>query len=311
MGPLDKGVSVNIDRRDFTIGAGSALAMSTVSGAVPAAQLKAADGINERRDMAIDPLSLLITGAGSGFGRDLSLKLAARGHRVIATVELPAQVTQLRQAAQTLGIELQVEKIDILNERDRHRIASFEVDVLINNAGIGESGAVVDIPVDVIRSQFETNVFSAFDLTQKFAKKLISEKRRGKIIFISSVVGIFSQQYAGAYSGSKHAIEALAQALQQELKSHGIQVQCINPGPHATGFNDRMMESYKSWFDPAGAVIDHRPLAVDFKQFDPQTAIGPMIEIIESKGGNFRNVVPESFVAATKSLQAKVWDLKV
>ncbi|MEX7582753.1 SDR family NAD(P)-dependent oxidoreductase, partial [Stenotrophomonas maltophilia] len=74
--------------------------------------------------MAIDPLSLLITGAGSGFGRDLSLKLAARGHRVIATVELPAQVTQLRQAAQTLGIELQVEKIDILNERDRHRIAS-------------------------------------------------------------------------------------------------------------------------------------------------------------------------------------------
>ncbi|WP_038825627.1 SDR family NAD(P)-dependent oxidoreductase, partial [Pseudomonas aeruginosa] len=109
---------------------------------------------------------------------------SARGiPRVIATVELPAQVTQLRQAAQTLGIELQVEKIDILNERDRHRIASFEVDVLINNAGIGESGAVVDIPVDVIRSQFETNVFSAFDLTQKFAKKLISEKRRGKIIF--------------------------------------------------------------------------------------------------------------------------------
>lgn len=253
---------------------------------------------------------ILITGAGSGFGMYTALELASRGHQVIATVEIPAHVTALRKMAQERNVELRVEKVDISKEQDRKFAASIDADILFNNAGLAEGGAVAEMPVDVIRHEFETNVFSALDLTQKFIRRLVDEKRQGKIIFMSSVVGFFSPAFTGAYSASKHAVEAIAESLYEELKPFGIKVATINPGPYLTGFNDRMLEAPKVWYDPKVNFIDHAKLAFPGEQFDPRSAIGDIVNVIENDNGKFRTVLPSNFEGVVKQFQANAWARK-
>lgn len=298
----------NVTRRHFIIGSGAALATGFVHDVIASAEkLSHAVGHPDRKEINTMRKTVLITGAGTGFGRDVSLKLAEKGHRVIATVELPSQVTQLRNEAATRNLSLQVEKIDILNERDRHFASSLDVDVLLNNAGIAEAGAVAEMPLDVFRSQFETNVFSSLDLTQRFIKNFVSNKRKGKIIFVSSVAGLIGGDFTGAYCASKHAIEAIAEALHTELKPFGIKVATVNPGPYLTGFNDRMMESFKNWYDPHKNFIDHSKLKFPFEQFDPAEMVDKIVEVVEQDSGKFRNLLPQSFIDIVKKSQQDAW----
>ncbi|CAI0709913.1 Uncharacterized oxidoreductase SAV2478 [Serratia entomophila] len=253
--------------------------------------------------------TVLVTGAGSGFGRDVSLALAARGHQVIAGVQLTPQVTQLLEAAKQRGVTLQVEKLDILDQRDREYAWKWNIDVLFNNAGIAEAGAIAEIPIDVLRSQFETNVFSSMALTQGFIKQMVGRKS-GKIVFVSSVAGLLTGAFTGAYCASKHALEAIAEALHMELADFGVKVATINPGPYLTGFNDRMMESYRKWYDPKVNFIDHSNLKFPFDQFDPQEMVDKMVSVIEEDDGLFRNLLPASFVDVVKNDQSNGWTRK-
>lgn len=255
-----------------------------------------------------DKKKILITGCGTGFGRDVAMLLAERGHTVIATVQLPAQVTQLRQLAKEKNVNLQVEKVDILDERDQNMASKFDIDVLLNNAGIAEAGAVAEMPMDIFRSQFETNVFSNLALTQKVIKQMVNKKKKGKIIFVSSVAGLIGGDFTGAYCASKHAIESIAEALYNELKPFDIKIATINPGPYLTGFNDRMMESFKNWYDPDKNFIDHSKLKFPFEQFDPSEMVNKMVEVIEQDNGKFRNLLPEEFITIVKETQEKAWD---
>ncbi|WP_312808569.1 SDR family oxidoreductase [Corynebacterium variabile] len=175
----------------------------------------------------------LITGAGSGFGREISLRLAEQGHDVIAGVEIIAQVNTLRAEARDRGVELRVEKLDVTDEGDRAKALDWGVDVLLNNAGISEGGATVDLPAEVIRRQFEVNVFGPVLLTQGIAKQM-GAKKAGRIVFMSSVAGLTVDPFTGAYAGSKHAVEAFADALDQELAEYGVTVATINPPPDST-----------------------------------------------------------------------------
>ena len=92
--------------------------------------------------------TVLITGAGSGFGRGVALGLARQGHRVIAACHIWPQVTELRAEAAREGVEMRVIKLDVLSEIDRNHALSFDFDVLFNNAGIMESGPVAELPAD-------------------------------------------------------------------------------------------------------------------------------------------------------------------
>ena len=100
--------------------------------------------------------TILITGAGSGFGEGAALALAKKGHTVIAGVEIAPQKTSLLEKAEKAGIKLQAEVLDIKNERDREAIFRNDIDVLINNAGIMETGPVAEFPMEIVRSNFET-----------------------------------------------------------------------------------------------------------------------------------------------------------
>ncbi|MBR1194191.1 SDR family oxidoreductase [Bradyrhizobium sp. AUGA SZCCT0240] len=311
---------MDTNKREFMTGVASGVfaamaGASTMPANASAAQFADASGLNKSTNRANqdskvrgNDKKILITGAGSGFGRNVALRLASRGHDVIASVELPSQVTSLRDAAKQQGVVLRVEKINILHERDREFASSLDVDILLNNAGTGEGGSVAEMPIDVIRSQFETNVFSSLDLTQKVVRRLIDNRRSGKIIFMSSVVGLFTPPFTGAYSASKHALEAIAESLHSELKPYGIKVATINPGPYLTGFNDRMMEAYKVWYRPQQNFIDHSKLAFPSDQFDPNTATDGIVQVVESDSGKFRTVLPANFVEITKKFQASAWD---
>src|ERR1700733_221382 len=195
---------------------------------------------------------ILITGAGSGFGEGTALGLTQKGNSVIAAVQTWPQVTALREKARSLGLEtLRVEKLDLLDPYDVARAVSWEFDVLVNNAGIGEGGPISEIPVDLVRRNFEVNVFAQLDLTQRVVKRWIRSKKRGKVVFLSSVLGVLSPPMVGTYSATKHAVQAIAEAMQDELRPFGIQVQTINPGPFLTGFNETMVEAAYQWVNDA------------------------------------------------------------
>ena len=176
--------------------------------------------------------NILITGAGSGLGEGAAIGIASGGHEVIAACQAWPQVTALRSRAKTMSLQsLRVEKLDLLDPYDAKHACSWDFDILVNNAAIAEGGPIAEIPLDLVRRNFEVNVFAPLALTQQVVKKWVDTKTQGKVVFISSMGGLFSPPGFACYAATKHAIEAIAEAMQAELKPCGIQVQTINPEP--------------------------------------------------------------------------------
>lgn len=115
--------------------------------------------------------TVVITGAGSGLGREAAIELAKRGHSVIATTMYEKQAQEINTLANDRRIDLKSFKLDINLENDRNKLKELDFDVLINNAAIGDSGSIADISVDRIENVFETNVFSNIKITQVALKK--------------------------------------------------------------------------------------------------------------------------------------------
>ncbi|MBS1089723.1 SDR family oxidoreductase [Gluconobacter wancherniae] len=255
--------------------------------------------------------TVLITGAGTGFGYEVALRLAGQGLNVIAGVEIVAQVHALEQEAKARGVSLQVEKLDVTHDGDRRRAATWDIDILLNNAGISEGGSVADIPAENLRRQYEVNVIGPVMLTQMVVKKM-AKRKKGKIVFMSSVAGLTTDPFAGAYSSSKHAIEAIASALDQEMKEFGIAVATVNPGPFLTGFNDRMFETWKTWEDdPSTRLFDYSKIAFPHEQYDPEPVFETTIGVITGAIDSYRNVEPKDIISQQREKLDEMWTSKV
>lgn len=252
-------------------------------------------------------MTYLITGAGTGLGKGVAKGLAERGKQVIAAVETAEEVPALIKEAQYQRLDLQVEKLDITDPEDRERAAGWDVDVLVNNAGISLGGALIDVPEEFLRRQFEVNVFGTILLTQVIARRMVG-KGKGKIIFVSSVHGLMADPFSGPYCGSKYALEAFGESLAKELQELDVQVQMINPGPYLTGLNDREYEAWQHWDDdPSHRLFDYEQLAFPYEQLDPDGAIEEMIEIISGGSNDYRNVIPKALVTVAKKRQRDLW----
>ena len=193
--------------------------------------------------------AVVITGAGSGLGREAAIELAKRGHSVIATTMYEKQAQEINTLANDRRIDLKSFKLDINLENDRNKLKELDFDVLINNAAIGDSGSIADISVDRIENVFETNVFSNIKITQVALKNMI-ENKRGRVIFLSSLAGRISIPFLGPYCASKFAIEGFASSLRKEMKKLddvNIQIGIIEPGAYATGFNKENNEKKYEW----------------------------------------------------------------
>ena len=252
--------------------------------------------------------TILITGAGTGFGKEIALRLASQGHDVIAGVEIIAQVNSLRFEAKARGADLRVEKLDVTDPDDRQHAWTWDVDVLLNNAGVSEGGSTVDIPEDRLFRQFDVNVFGPVLLTQRFAKRMAA-RRRGRIVFMSSVAGLTTDPFTGAYSGSKHAVEAFADALDQELAEFGVTVATVNPGPFLTGFNDTMFEEWKTWGDdPSQRLFDYSELSFPHEQYDPEPVFETTIKVLLGQDTRYRHVLPEEMEPEVRQQVDGFWD---
>ncbi|QXE38762.1 SDR family oxidoreductase [Streptomyces sp. GMY02] len=254
---------------------------------------------------------VLITGAGTGFGYEAAMRLAEKGFDVIATVEIYGQVQTLKRQAAERGVSLEVEKLDVTNDGDRRKALNWGVEILVNNAGVGEGGSTVDIPVPNIRHQFEVNVTGPLLLTQGIAKQMV-ERGAGRIVWVSSREGLNVNPFTGIYSASKHAVEAIAETMAYELQEHNIEVATVNPGPFLTGFNDRMFQTWESWEDdPSQRLFDYSKLAFPRAQFDPEAVYATLTSVAAGEVNSFRNLEPKSMIEETKQLQQVPWERKV
>ncbi|MBE8712612.1 SDR family oxidoreductase [Sphingobacterium hungaricum] len=250
---------------------------------------------------------ILITGTGSGFAKDAAIRLAELGHTVIATVEIMSQVSVLEQELRDKKLKITVEKLDVTSEIDRKKAFEHDIDILISNAGISEGGAVVDLPEENIRRQFEVNVFGTIFLIQGFAKHFV-KKKKGRIISISSIAGLSVAPFTGAYSASKHALEAFSEAMYKELREFGVEVCTINPGPYLTGFNDRMFEAPSYWKkDKKENVFDYDKINFPDYQFNPDEVVEKIIAVATDKITTYRNVLPDPKVTAVKDEESESW----
>ncbi|MEG3151380.1 SDR family oxidoreductase [Sphingomonas sp. ZT3P38] len=267
--------------------------------------------------------TILITGAGSGFGKGAAIGMARNGHDIIATCEVSPMVSALRAEVEALGLsdKIRVERLDLYDPYDIKQAQRWDFDILWNNAGRGEPGPVWEIPVDIVRRNYENNVFLPLELTQAVVQRWIREGRSEgkKVVFTSSMGGLFTPANWGTYVSTKHAIEALAEAMQQELAGYGIKVQTINPGAYFTGYNETMADNPFRWLDDSKNFTKRADLRKGFDDFfatpegkmDAQEQIDAMIEIVPADTGKFRNVSPKAIENMLKAHQLAAWENRI
>lgn len=180
--------------------------------------------------------SILITGCSSGIGLHAALTLSARGYQVFATARKAQDVADL-QAKGLTAYQLDLTNTDSITQAVTQVLEQTggRLDYLFNNGAYGQPGALEDLPTQVLRDQFETNVFGWHELTKQIIP-VMKRQGHGRIIQCSSVLGVVSMAYRGAYNASKYAIEGLTDTLRLELKSANIEVVLLEPGPINTQF---------------------------------------------------------------------------
>ncbi len=193
--------------------------------------------------------AVLITGCSSGIGHALALGLHMRGYRVFATV---------RQAKDMAGLAaLGLESLTLdLTSSESIRQAMDEILTrtqgklygLINNGAYGQPGAVEDLTRDILRKQFETNLFGTQELTNRVLP-VMRAQNDGRIVQISSILGIIALAYRGAYTATKYALEALSDTLRLELTGTNIHVMLIEPGPITSRFRDNAYQAFLANID--------------------------------------------------------------
>lgn len=183
---------------------------------------------------------VVITGCSSGLGEATALLFRQAGYLTIATARDPSKLGKLAAA----GCE--VLALDVTDETSREAaIADIErrhgpIGVLINNAGYGQYGPLEEVPLDLVRRTFETNVFGLLRLSQLVLPGMRTAGR-GRIVNISSLAGRVTAQGGGVYHMTKYAVEALADAMRAEIKPFGIDLVNVLPGPFASPYRDKVI----------------------------------------------------------------------
>ena len=244
---------------------------------------------------------ILITGCSSGIGECVAQGLTRRGYRVIASAREPQDVARL----EALGLEAIV-----LDLADPQSISSAVDEVLrrtdgrlyglFNNGAYGQPGAVEDLRREVLREQFETNLFGTHELTCRVLP-VMRRQGHGRIIQNSSVLGLVSLPYRGAYNASKFALEGLTDTLRLELHGSGIHVALIEPGPVISRFRANAFAKYQQNIDKEGSAHRETYLHMESRltkegpaapfTLPPEAVLARVIHALEAKRPQIRYYV--------------------
>ncbi|HUL34331.1 MAG TPA: SDR family oxidoreductase [Candidatus Eisenbacteria bacterium] len=200
--------------------------------------------------------TVLITGGTDGLGRAAALLLAEKGYRVFAAGRSAAKRVELDRIAGEKKLPLESLELDVCDDTSVTRAVqevlqkAGAIDVLINNAGIGFVAVVEELKFDDLRRLYETNIFGVLRVTQAVLPHM-RERGQGRILMLSSVAGIVTPPTYGAYSSSKHALEAISNALRLELYPFRIDVILIEPGYIMTNFQQTARELAQEYTDRA------------------------------------------------------------
>ncbi len=184
---------------------------------------------------------IIVTGASAGIGEATARRLARGGAKVVISARRPDRLEALAREIDPSGANVLAVAGDVTSDADRRKLVAAtlqkfgRIDGLVNNAGYGTRGPIEIAPVDIIRKNYETNVFSLIALTQLVLPHM-RERGTGCIVNIGSVAGKIARPLSSIYDSTKHALEALTDGLRGELKPFGVRVTLIRPGFILTEF---------------------------------------------------------------------------
>jgi NAD(P)-dependent dehydrogenase (short-subunit alcohol dehydrogenase family) len=260
--------------------------------------------------------SVVITGTSAGIGLATALTVARAGHTVYATMRNPARSPQLAEMAAKEGLPIHIATMDV--DSDSSVKAGMEaiyreakhLDVLVNNAGLGESGSVEELPLARMRAVMETNYFGPLRCIQAVVPDM-RQRRSGCIINISSAAGKIANSPSGSYAASKFALEAISEALAQEMISFNVRVAIVEPGIIDTAMARRVKDQ------PTGPEVypQSRRFADLFaaslrNPAQPSVVAEKVLEIIDSGTMQLRHPVgpdSEPLLAWRRSMTDEEW----
>jgi len=243
--------------------------------------------------------TVLITGTSKGIGLATALTLARAGHTVYATMRSADRAAELAEEAakELLPIHYSVMDVDS-DESVASAIAAIQqaagpLDVLVNNAGVERNGSIEELSMGDFRAVMETNYFGAIRCDKAVIPHM-RQRRSGLIVNITSVAGRVSTSPLGPYAASKFALEALSEALAQEMKTFGVRVAIVEPGvidtPMAQGITDRYGPERASLYPQRARMAAY--FAAALKTPTPPSLVAEKIQsIIESGTWQLRHPV--------------------
>ena len=230
-----------------------------------------------------------ITGCSSGFGRELTKLVLARGWRAVVTARDKTRIADLTRGAENRALTLDLDITDAtqISAAVQSAEAHFgRIDVLVNNAGYGYQAAIEEGDDAEVRAQFEANVFGLFAMTRAVLPGM-RIRRKGHVLNITSVAGFIGFPGSGYYAASKHAVEGWSDALADEGKPLGIKVTCIAPGPFRTSWAGESLKQTPNqiadYASTAGTRMKGTADGSGSQTGDPVRAAQAMIEVTESE----------------------------
>ena len=258
--------------------------------------------------------TILITGVSSGFGQALAAEALSRGHRVIGTVrsERAAHVFEASSPGLAVARVLDLSSGAVVSEVVEEIVRTEgPIDVLVANAGYGAEGLFEESSLDDLRAQFEVNVFGTVATIQAVLPGM-RERRRGRIIGITSVGGLTTSPGLSFYHGSKFAMEGILEALGREVSAFGIFVTAVEPGPFRTEWSGRSMShaerrigDYDTLYEP---IRSARAAANGKQPGDPARAAIAIMAIIDAPQPPQHFVVGPAAIKAVEAARARFGD---
>jgi NAD(P)-dependent dehydrogenase (short-subunit alcohol dehydrogenase family) len=231
-------------------------------------------------------MRVIVTGAGSGVGKATSVLLAKRGHEVIATARDCRSLEGLEVAAR-----LHLDVTDAASVEEIRRELGF-VDALVNNAAISFDGPIEHVSMEHVQEMFETNVFGPVRMIQAFVPAM-RDRGSGVVVNVSSVAGRVAQPLDGYYSATKHALEAISEALYVELSHFGVRVVIVEPGFIAPGMKARGPADAPAYLELEAQLAQLASRMQTSGRPGPDIVANAIADAIEGDGGPLRRPVGE------------------